>query len=714
MGNTKSQKLKENYIKGKYNVKESRKDQLLGLYSVLQFHGYDSDIYIQKVLNPAEYDEYADINEFIKKLSNSCKNICEFFFVEYNTQNQDLFDLVFEFGAPLSLPLKKEKYIWRLIEQLTDGLLFLEDNVLHYPFLHKNYIVQSGDKNFKLVNPYCFPDYLKEVLQIYMNPMNPVSNRKIYSKTQIKRNLREFAVLIITLIQSHSVQRLLKEPNYWQEALIGMRGKISPDLESFIAFILQQKANAPQSFHDVKNWLNMYGPSFNGSTLNIFTNKTITPKKPVNLAPGSNRKVDVFGTPNQTESRLKPIKVQEKSPEKGRDANLQQLNQFYQDDLKQVIKKSSSTQDLGAKPPSQKSRSQQPVKQHLLDSSHQEEVNKNPRNSDHRRESISKPPLIDTMNNSSDFEFVNHVPSPNKSINSYFINQRDVRDTVLSDYYFDELNTKEDADAVNFTEPPLPEVNIDLAKTKNESLPDLPVHPQDDLEHKNSLPLEQEKPAPVPETPAPKPVPGPDTSKKIQKVLIRWMREENRYQKTIEYTDGTSEIVPMDNEEDNQYKQFTSKYAEKPQAPVPKVPDPDEKRSHMAVYDYKNINPMTKSTSFVSQTDNLMIMMLYMDDSEPPLLLFKTQGKPDPMFFSKVASVVDQSKPVKPSVYHQIEEDPVIEVSRLKTSQLRHLENSDKKPTVVRSVNEISALNDTSVSMPTSFGAQKRVLIQKK
>ena len=711
MGNTKSQKLKESYIKGKYNVKESRKDQLLGLYSILQFHGFETDLYIQKVLNPSEYDEYADINEFIKKLSNSCKNICEFFFVEYNTQNQDLFDLVFEFGGPLALPLKKEKYVWRLIEQLTEGLLFLEDNILHYPFLHKNYIVQTGDKSFKLVNPYCFPDYLKEVLQIYMNPMNPVSNRKIYSQTQIKRNLREFAVLIITLTQSHSVQRLLKEPNYWQEVLMSMRGQISQELESFIAFILQQNANAPQSFHDVKNWLNTYKPVFNTSKLNIFSNRTITPKKPLSLTPNQNRRVDVFGTPNQNNKALDSINSAEKNDNKGREANLSQLNQFYQDDLNKVIKKSASSQDLMEKPINQSPKPLAPVHQNLVDIEPMAELNKSYPSSDHRRESLSKSALINSTNKSPQFEFISHAPSPNKSINSYYQNQREVRDTILSDYYLDDLNANEDVNIIKFDQPKMPDVTTNQHDIKKESMPELPISNQPKLVQQLSLPLE-EKPANI--SPNQSPAPAPKTPKKIQRVLIKWVREESRYQKTIEYTDGSSEIVPMDNEEDNQYKQYSSKYIDKPQTPTPIVPEPDEKRSYMAVYDIKNAVPLNKSSSFISSTDNLMIMMLYTNDLEPPLLLFKTQSRQDPGYYSSVSNIVDQNHALKPSTYHQIEDDPTIEVNRLKNLYPRSLENSEKKGTVVRSVNEISALNDTSVSMPTSFGVQRRVMIQKK
>ena len=95
-------------------------------------------------------------------------------------------------------------------------------------------------------------------------------------------------------------------------------------------------------------------------------------------------------------------------------------------------------------------------------------------------------------------------------------------------------------------------------------------------------------------------------------------------------------------------------------------------------------------------------------------MLFKTQSNRDQPLFANVASVVDQGHAVRPSMYHQIEDDPTVEVNRLKNSAVHANNNSDKKPTVVRSANELAPVGDTTISMPTSFGTQRRVLIQKK
>ena len=57
-------------------------------------------------------------------------------------------------------------------------MVVLEQQGLHYPFIHGRFILQEGNSNFKLVNPYCFDNYLRDVLHVYLNPMVPVNKRK--------------------------------------------------------------------------------------------------------------------------------------------------------------------------------------------------------------------------------------------------------------------------------------------------------------------------------------------------------------------------------------------------------------------------------------------------------------------------------------------------------------------------------------------------------
>lgn len=52
-----------------------------------------------------------------------------------------------------------------------EAMCFFESLNMHYPFINKRYLIQFDKNTFKLINPYCYKDYLKEVLHIYMNPM---------------------------------------------------------------------------------------------------------------------------------------------------------------------------------------------------------------------------------------------------------------------------------------------------------------------------------------------------------------------------------------------------------------------------------------------------------------------------------------------------------------------------------------------------------------
>ena len=734
MGNTKSQKLKENYIKGKFKVIDNQKDQLLNQYRILQFTGFSSETYIQKILNPSEYDEYADINEFIKKLSNTCKFICEFHFVEYNSQNQDLFDLIFEFGTFLKLPLVKEKYIWMLIDNVTDAMIFLEDNMLHYPFLHKNYIIQISNKSFKLLNPYCFPDYLKEVLQIYMNPMNPVSNRRIYSQTQIRRNIKEFGVMIITLIKSMSIQRLLKEPNYWKDALGLIKPTVSEDLVTFIAYILDNKPTAPTSFHNIKEELKKYKSNFEKTGLKIFGNtKRLTPRKKEDVKEHKNKKPIQVSNMTQSlntlenqdnklsvESTTRTVVTDIEDEKKVRVSPRSDINFKKNQIQNQILEEQPSPQ---LPPEDQKALFIEPedpeAVEENIEQSRQQSAN-------HKRGSFNKLGLFNSKEkDNQEFEFINHQPSPNKNMTSYFKNQSNVKQSALSNYYLDEVEDIQDESTDQVENENMIQKNmVKVEEQKVNSQPDLPENtPQ--LKPNYSLPVDQEQPAKkfvqqsLPPQPTHTPVQQVSPSqaqkkKSVKRVLIRWLREEGRYQKTIEYTDGTSEAVEMDNEESSKYGSYSlNAPIKQPTKPSITTNAPEEKKSHMANYDYSNVNPFNQNISQMS-ADNLIILTLIKDEFDPPLLLFKTHKDKNIKLYSDISNIVGKESAIKPSNYHQIDDDPTVDLRGINFEQSVSMEESVSKPTALKSINEMDNLNDTNNSMPTSFGNQKRLVINRK
>ena len=79
--------------------------------------------------------------------------------------------MLFEFGNYLNTSLKNEEIIWRFIDDIVNGLIFLENLNIHYPQLRKRYtIFITQSNNFKLLNPFCFDEFLKECANVYCNP----------------------------------------------------------------------------------------------------------------------------------------------------------------------------------------------------------------------------------------------------------------------------------------------------------------------------------------------------------------------------------------------------------------------------------------------------------------------------------------------------------------------------------------------------------------
>ena len=76
----------------------------------------------------------------------------------------------------------------------------LESNKLHYPILQKKYILEKGHKNYILVSPFCFSQYIKDILDISYNHLVPVSKKNNFFKYMNQRNLHEFNMLVLSLV----------------------------------------------------------------------------------------------------------------------------------------------------------------------------------------------------------------------------------------------------------------------------------------------------------------------------------------------------------------------------------------------------------------------------------------------------------------------------------------------------------------------------------
>lgn len=83
------------------------------------------------------------------------------------------------------------------------ALLYLDSMTHHYPIIRKRYTVFNSQQNcFKLINPFCFSDYLRDSFKYYFNDDCSFEEKKKFQKKIINRNVKEFGIMILALIKN--------------------------------------------------------------------------------------------------------------------------------------------------------------------------------------------------------------------------------------------------------------------------------------------------------------------------------------------------------------------------------------------------------------------------------------------------------------------------------------------------------------------------------
>lgn len=255
MGNSKGKQIKEQYARQMFQNLEVGHDNLLGSFSVIKVLNQNADVFLLKVLDPRVYDEYTDIQTAIQKLGQESVHISSFYFVQENQQNKEFYDLAFEYGDPLNTFIHEEGTIWAYVDQVIDGMIFLESQGFHYPILSKQYILQTNKNVIKILNPYAFSDFMKEILQIYLNPQNTISNRRSYFLMHINRNIRELGIMIATLVSNCNEFQLKTDQTYAVKVIEAISSKFSKNLIILLRSLIQNQ-NQLKSFNDVKVMFN--------------------------------------------------------------------------------------------------------------------------------------------------------------------------------------------------------------------------------------------------------------------------------------------------------------------------------------------------------------------------------------------------------------------------------------------------------------------------
>ncbi len=234
----------------------------MGAYRIIKFRREEKSLFLSKVINPTQYDNYAsDVDEFAKKIMKEHTNICDFAFVEPNRRDANLYDSVFEFGDYINTKFQSENVIWTFINHILAGLLFLQQEGLHYPFLRKKYTTYQSDKNaFKLLNPFCFPAFIDNVIGTYLNMDIGVSEKREFQNKCIMRNIKEFGIMILALVKDTDEMNFFRNPALIRDLFASFRrDKIYSDkLIDLLSYMIENRSQ--MTFIDVKNFISYGNP----------------------------------------------------------------------------------------------------------------------------------------------------------------------------------------------------------------------------------------------------------------------------------------------------------------------------------------------------------------------------------------------------------------------------------------------------------------------
>lgn len=695
MGNRNTRDLKDEYISNKYTVKGTYNEQLLGQYSILQFHSNSSELYIRKEVDPNQYDQCTDITDLLKALRNSSPHLCSFVFVESNATNPDNYDLLFEYGNKLIIPLKNENIMWELIEQISNCILFLEHNNLHYPFVHKNHIIQIQDNKFKLINPHCFSAYLKEMLQIYLNPLCKMSNRKLYSETQIKRNIKELGVLIITVIKDHSVKRLLKEPNYWREGLANIKKHISSDLERFIIYLLEEGPNMPTNFKDVTNWLQKRKP---------MNNRDLETSKNVSLIFVENKRLS-SATPminHQEEPKMLKVTLSpliKNTLEVNVERNIGHANPEYKKEASKCENimpiENKGPQRLSVRNALNNAEVDHQVKQirhtvqHVDNNTNKQENRLSLGNRESSRDRISQCRYTD---------YTNKTPT-NNNLNYYLQRKIETNEQTFNNNVGNIPNNRLNIQQNYDNRQTITNRNFRTANTYPDNRHKSPSVEIPKIIHQNTFPLSEAqifmKPNIVPQ----------EIRKVIRKVLIKCNPSNTGYQKTIEYIDGTFETVPMTQDDDNKVKQINPYFNNAPQNQFIPRPSINKSIDRTANLSTRNSLSVNRDQPQYLTSNNFFVMTLSVNNN-PPRLLFKRTIKSNSDVFKNLSIIVDQKNPLKPSFYHPFD-DYSVPVNQT-PNDLYGRDNGAYNNRIFRTIDDLSRIDGKCVIIHTREKSNER------
>lgn len=644
MGNSKSTVIKEEYETRRYRIIIQHTDPYIGPYQLIKFTNVGTILYLRTTIEPIKYDHYnSNYDLFSSKMQNMCKNICGFEFLNESAIQSQAYDLVFEFGNYINSQFQKEEVIWEFINGIMEGLAFLQAEGLHYPVLRKKYTTYVSDTNtFKLLNPFCFTEFVDKAIGVYFNCDVDLIEKADYSRQCINRNVKEFAIMILALIKNVDESQFIKNPTLIKPAIKSLRGVYSDDLVNLLAFIIRSREML--NFIDLRNFLEHSPDRFFNS---ITSKDSLT---------GMSRKTQL----NDTRASLT-------THHSYSDTNLPRgsidIRQQYNESKVHASKNYSSTMNIQIDPNPHR-RFNKTDDLDLNSNQYQQIYNENTHNAP--QNIFFRPDNQDHM----------------VRVNSAVISDFSVSQKMVPSPRIDELESKEDLNTkghrsdiqdlrgLHKTIQDISNVGK-IAKSsyhealekKAENTPNRQEQPKDvgiiethkDSDSRASL-TGQHRNVPKPE-PQAQSHSQPPVNKKVKRLIMKWIASENKHKEFVEYEDGTlEEKTGSDAKEIKSVIGEYHKRNEMTKSPVVATDAADDehkpKKSAMH-FDVRTTIAVGDDLPQIVSKNNYNIILFGTEPQEPPKVIFTSSINRLYTAYDFMKGVVDHKNQMRVSKYHQ-------------------------------------------------------------
>lgn len=208
MGTNNSKLLKVQYENGQYQETGSFRDSQLNEtrnISIRSENGRNYPCMLRKLDTEKYTQTFSKVDDFIQKMNKTSPFISSFLFISEAHQQANVFGLIFESGHRRLTYSQILPVSIKILFSVISALEFLEDIQLFYPHLHLGSILEMQDRpgTFKLINQFCFSDFLDFITQVYLSERQTPAKLKRVLEEKRSMNMMQLQAMVTQVVEHH-------------------------------------------------------------------------------------------------------------------------------------------------------------------------------------------------------------------------------------------------------------------------------------------------------------------------------------------------------------------------------------------------------------------------------------------------------------------------------------------------------------------------------